>query len=306
MTLYQQTRALLAAYGIRPSKARGQSFMIDANMSAYIARQATADGPGNVLEIGPGLGSLTKELLPRTGRLLAVEKDAALAAGLRERFKDDARLQVECANFLTLDLEPYLREGGPWRVVANLPYSITTPILFRLFDFRRYFDLLFLTLQKEVAQRLVAPSGTKEYGALSIAIQMWSEVKVLRLIPPDCFFPRPKVTSALVRFGLRSEPAVPVSDMDFFEFVSRGLFQHRRKQLANSLAFIFSSLDKGAIRSLLTDLGISPTARPEELSLSDLSRLTTTLGSRLLALGVQAPGFGAKSPKPRVQSLKPQ
>ena len=222
MTLYQETRELLRELGIRPSKARGQSFLIDRNMAAYIVRQATADCPKNVLEIGPGLGSLTGELLPHAEYLLAVEKERALAEALRDRYKSDAQIHVECADFLTLDLDERLPEGQPWRVVANLPYSVTTPILFRLFDHRRYFDSLFLTVQKEVAERLVAGSGTKDYGALSIAVQMWSEVKILRTIPPDCFFPRPEVTSALVRFIFRSEPAVAVADPSLFESLSRG------------------------------------------------------------------------------------
>ena len=281
MTLYQQTKALLQAYGLRPSKARGQSFLIDANMAAYIAREGTAGGAQNVLEIGPGLGSLTEQLLQHAGRVLAVEKEPALVEALRHRFQGEHRLRVECADFLTLDLEAHLSQARSWRVVANLPYSVTTPILFRLLDHRRHFDCLFLTVQKEVAERLVAPSGTKEYGALSIAVQLWSEVTILRTIPAECFFPRPKVTSALVRFGLRSEPAVPVADLELFGTVSHRLFEHRRKQLANSLAYIFPDLDKGTLRAVLSELGIPPTARPEELSLSDLARLANALHSSL-------------------------
>jgi len=277
MSLYEQTRELLNEYGLRPSKARGQSFLIDANMAAYIVREATADGPLNILEIGPGLGSLTKELLAHAERLLVVEKDRGLARALQERFMGDGRLLVVCEDFLTLDLETCLGGARPWRVVANLPYSITTPILFRLFDHRRHFDSLFLTLQKEVAQRIAAPSGTREYGALSVAVQMWSEVKILRRIPPECFFPRPRVTSALVRFDLREEPAFPLSDAGLFESLSRGLFQHRRKQLANSLAYIFPHLDKTTLRDTLMELGFPLTARPEELSLRDLARLANAL-----------------------------
>jgi 16S rRNA (adenine1518-N6/adenine1519-N6)-dimethyltransferase len=199
---------------------------------------------------------------------------------------------------MALDLEHYLCGSYPWRVVANLPYSITTPILFRLIENKQFFDCFFLTLQKEVAQRLVAPSSTKEYGALSIAVQMWSEVKILRTIPPQCFYPRPKVTSALVKFVLRRQPAVSVADRALFETLSRGIFQHRRKQLVNSLAFLFPALDKGVISALLREVGIPVTTRPEELSLGALAQITAALCPRLPNAGdvaVKAEVKGQKS-----------
>ncbi len=227
------------------------------------------------LEIGPGPGALTLRLAARVAHLLAIEIDRDMAADLKPKLPPNVDL-VE-ADFLTLDLEP-LAAAGPVRVAGNLPYNISSPILFRLIGaYRRSGGLLDATImvQREVAERLAAHPGTKEYGVLSISVQMHADVQRVLTLPPGAFRPPPKVHSAVVRLSFRP-PAVSLRDETLFGQMVRAIFTQRRKALANSLA-AFAGARGADAREVLSAVHIDPRRRPETLQLAELAAIADYL-----------------------------
>ncbi|HEY1306246.1 MAG TPA: 16S rRNA (adenine(1518)-N(6)/adenine(1519)-N(6))-dimethyltransferase RsmA [Vicinamibacterales bacterium] len=229
------------------------------------------------LEIGPGRGALTRPLAARVERLVAVEIDRDLVATLRGVMPPNVKIIQ--GDFLDVDLANLLDwEAGAVRVVGNLPYNVSSPILFKLLgasgDGTRLRDAT-LMLQKEVADRLVARPGTTDYGALAIQVALVADVERLLTLPPGAFRPQPKVRSAVVRLTFRP-PAVEVGDPAIFERLVRGLFLHRRKTVLNALKPVADSLDRSSPK-LLECAGIEPSRRPETLTLQDLARLSRAM-----------------------------
>jgi len=257
----------------RPRKRYGQHFLEPAWVAKLIG--AVATNPTDVfVEIGPGRGALTRPLAERVARVIAIEIDRDLAAALPARVPANVHVIVD--DFLRVDLTALIaQEPRPVRVIGNLPYNVSSPILFALLDAAAYGAHIHdatLMLQKEVADRLVASPGTGDYGALAIQVALVAEVERLLSLPPGAFRPPPKVKSAVVRLRFRP-PAVDVGDRGVFERLVRGLFLQRRKTLLNALKPVADAL--GATASELVErAGLEPGRRPETLTLTDLARLS--------------------------------
>jgi len=238
----------------------GQHFLRDAATARAIAA-ALAGDPARVLEVGPGRGALTGPLLERFGRVRAVELDGALAAGLAARLGDPPGLEVWHGDALADDLEA-LTEGGPWQVAANLPYSVGTAIVRRLLPRRDLFPLLVVMVQLEVAERMVAPPGGRNRGLMTLETEAWGRAEILFTVPPGRFAPPPKVNSAVVRIGLRPDPA-PAAAIERALALASAAFAQRRKKLANGLASIAAP---SGIAAACAAAGVDPGARPQELA----------------------------------------
>jgi 16S rRNA (adenine1518-N6/adenine1519-N6)-dimethyltransferase len=248
-------------------KSLGQHFLNDRRILERIADALELHGTETVIEIGPGRGGLTEVLAPRAGRLIGVEVDRALATLLRERYAGNASVTIVEADVLEVKLGELA--GGPFRLVGNVPYYITTPILFHALDEPRPERAVYL-VQREVADRIVAAPGSKEYGALTVNVQSVAVPKILFRVAPGSFQPPPKVESAVVRIDPRAEPAIALGEeRDFRRFV-QDVFGMRRKQLQRILRTLWSA-PASAIDALLISNGVEPGARPETLSVEQFA-----------------------------------
>lgn len=278
-------RPLFAAAGFTPRKSRGQNFLIDRNRGEAIVAAADLDRGDAVLEIGPGPGALTRELCRRAGRVVAVERDPVLARILKEQTRDFSGLEVIEADFLELDLEDLIRRmkesdppPGRLKVVANLPYSVSGPILARLLEPGAGFSLMVLTLQKEVGERIVSPPGGKQYGRLSVLARLHSSPEIIAPVSRNSFYPRPRVDSVVVRFRMLAGSGPDSGEDRFLRELVRAAFARRRKMLKNTLAG-----DRGLgysedrIAAACRKAGIDPRSRPEELSAGEYRRLAAAL-----------------------------
>jgi len=255
-----------------PRRSLGQHFLIDKNIVHKIVRLAELQPGETVLEIGPGRGILTEALLDSSGLVVAVELDAALCAHLRATLGRRSNFRLVEGDALTFD---YAQVPSPFLVVANLPYYVSTPLLFRLLEDRRRIDRLVLMLQEEVVARLAAAPGGRDYGALSIAAQFYCEVRQAFRVPPTCFRPKPQVGSAVVVLTPLRKPRVSVADEAFFFRIVRAGFAHRRKALPNSLRD--EGFEGGPTAAALEQAGIDPRRRAETLSIEEFAALTDAL-----------------------------
>jgi 16S rRNA (adenine1518-N6/adenine1519-N6)-dimethyltransferase len=251
----------------------GQHFMVDDHDLAFLADSLSLEKGEAVLEIGPGLGFLTKHLLGKEARVIAVEKDAGFAAFLRDSLGERPLRLIE-TDVLKVELEKELGAEGPVKVIGNIPYNITSPILEWLVSQRRSVREAVLTIQWEVAQRMTARPGTKAWGALSLFVQVYSEVTVLRKIERSHFFPPPNVDSAVVRFVFSAEPRGAIgNEQIFFSLVHRA-FQKRRKTILNALKDEDSrDFTRDSLTETLKKAGIDPNRRPETLLIEEWARL---------------------------------
>ena len=258
--------------GLRAKKRFGQHFLEPAWVNKLIAALEILPGD-TFLEIGPGRGALTQPLADRAGQVIAVEIDRDLAASLPQTIGPNVR--VVRGDFLDVDLDELLAEAAaPIRVVGNLPYNVSSPILFKLLhaaDQGRRFRDATLMLQKEVADRLVAPVGGRDYGTLAIQVALLADVQRILTLPPGAFRPPPKVTSAVVRLRFRP-PAADVGDLATFERVVRGLFLQRRKTLGNAFVPVADSFGRSAAE-VIERAGLDPSKRPQELTVADMAGL---------------------------------
>jgi 16S rRNA (adenine1518-N6/adenine1519-N6)-dimethyltransferase len=256
----------------RPKKCFGQNFLRDRQVVDQIIAAADLQPADRVLEIGPGLGVLTDRMLPLVCEVVAMEVDRDLAAALRDRPAEN--LTVHEGDVLNLNWESLL-PFPPYKLVANLPYNISSQILFRILDHRQRLGRLILMFQKEVGDRLAAVPGTKDYGILSVFCQLWFDIRRVTLVPPGAFYPPPKVTSVVLSFEPLLHPRVEIDDEDFFRRVVKGAFAQRRKTLRNSL--IGAGFEAVAVDRALGSTDIDPVRRGETLSLADFARLAKAL-----------------------------
>lgn len=276
----QQIESLLARHGFRFSKSKGQNFLVDRDVPRAIAEASGADETNGVLEIGPGVGALSRELCRRAGKVVAVELDTALPPILRETMAGFGNFELISADALKLDLAALARErfaGLTPIVCANLPYNITTPLLTKLVE-ARCFSRLTVLVQREVAQRVCAAPGTAAYGAFSVFMRYYTEPELCFEVPPEKFLPRPKVTSAVLRARVRESPPVAVADEAFFFRVVCAAFALRRKTLVNSLTTAFGALGKERLTALVASCGLDANVRGERLGLAEFARLAEALG----------------------------
>lgn len=268
MPIYKPSElwAFLNELNIFPKKGLSQNFLIDGNIIRKIVALAEVEAGDVILEIGPGPGSLTQALLDVKAHVVAVEKDGVLAKALERLKSPDSRLTVFNEDILEFSLEDnlqaYLQNGRKVKVIANLPYHLTTPILVKLVPMRHLFSSLTVMVQEEVALRFTAKAGDADYGSFSVFLDFYTNPFYGFFVSRRCFFPEPRVDSAVVRLDLKTPP--DVSDVDAFFKMTRTAFSHRRKMLRGSLKE-FS--DKCDVSDALKQLGQNPLARPEELSL---------------------------------------
>ena len=261
-------RSLLAGHGLRPSRALGQHFLADPNTARRIVRLAGIEPGDRVLEIGPGLGSLTLALADAGARVLALELDRHLAPVLEETVAACGAVRVEVGDALEVDFDALL-DDGPWHSVSNLPYNVAAPVVARLLeDFPRV-EHLMVMVQREVGERLAAGPGDAAYGALSVKVAFHADAQLVGTVPPTVFVPPPKVGSVLVRIARRAAPAVDVPSVDRLFALVRAGFAHRRKMLRRALQPVLGD----RTTTMLTAAGIDPAARAETLSLTDWAAL---------------------------------
>lgn len=271
MTLREQTQALLERHGLWAKKRFGQNFLIDGGVLSDIADAAVRGGETEVIEIGPGLGALTGALLERGVEVRAIERDPSLLPILEAEL-GDKRLTVVNADALTVDLTTiYPPEVRP-AVAGNIPYNISSPLLMRLLAHRASIGSVTLMVQKEVADRWRAKPGSKTYGSPSVMLQVFAKIEHVRGVPPQCFLPRPKVDSAVVRIEWRPEPAVEVPDPAHFERTVRTGFGQRRKTLRNALRASFDAEAVGRAED-----AIDLRRRAETLNLEEWAALAAAM-----------------------------
>lgn len=279
MGLAADVRTALAGLGVRPAKRRGQNFMVSEPDLAAIAAAVEA-GPGDVvIEIGPGLGFLTRHLLRSGAHVVAVEKDFVMARYVQNTFHaDTGHLTVLEKDALELDLKRDVPDALRVKVAGNIPYNITSPILAWLVAERERVSTAVLTVQREVGERLRAKPGTKEWGSLTLFLRLYADVEILRRLPPGRFYPPPKVESCVVRLRFLSAPRVPVENPAFFFALIRRAFQQRRKTVANALsAQTPAAFSRDRILAALQKASVDPMRRPETLTLEEWSVLAQIL-----------------------------
>jgi 16S rRNA (adenine1518-N6/adenine1519-N6)-dimethyltransferase len=265
---------------IEAKKSFGQNFLVDRGIITRILDAARLEETDSILEVGPGMGALTTEMLPRVQRLVAVELDRRMVEHLGNTLGHIENLEIMAADILKVDLAAELpaRHPGSWKVVANLPYNISSQVLFRFLEQRQLFSLLLLMLQKEVGDRLVAHPGTKDYGILSVMFQVYFDIRREILVRPGAFRPVPKVDSAVLSFRPLPTPRVPVPDHELFRSVVRASFSQRRKTLRNCLRGIATLAEPELLRCL-DAAGIDPGRRGETLSLQEFADLSREIAA---------------------------
>lgn len=279
LTDYRDITALLQRHGFHFSKSLGQNFLTAAWVPQQIAAESGIEKTDGALEIGPGVGCLTAELAKTAGRVTAIELDARLQDVLAETLADFDNVSVVFADALKADLPAICAETlgeRPWKVCANLPYNVTTPLITAFLE-AGCFESVTVMIQKEVAQRLCAVPGTGEYGAFSVLVQWYAEPRLLFDVPPHCFVPQPKVTSAVVRMDRRAAPPAQADDERFFFRTVRTAFAQRRKTLSNALRSGFSELDRADIEAAMEEAGLPPAVRGETLSIAQFAALSNAL-----------------------------
>lgn len=285
MNFSYETRinVLMNQYRFRFDKGLGQNFLIDEQILDGIVEKAGLDKSDRVIEVGPGMGFLTEKLGAAAGSVTGVELDKTLCEILTEVFREDGQIEIICGDALKLDfacLERETRKKGfekPFKIVANLPYYITTPLLFYFLENKDYWSELVLMVQKEVAQRVVAPPGGKDYGVLTLMTSYDADAEIVLNVPAKAFRPRPNVDSAVLRLTKRDDPPSFVADRKIFRALVKAGFGQRRKTLSNALKNSGLFTEKTAVADLLVTCDIDGSRRGETLSFAEYALLANTL-----------------------------
>lgn len=281
----KNTIEVLQKYNFNFQKKFGQNFLINTGILEDIIEAAEITKEDFVLEIGPGIGTMTQYLCESAREVVAVEIDTNLIPILKDTLSAYDNVEVINEDILKLDIKTLAEErnaGKPIKVVANLPYYITTPIIMGLFESHVPIDSITIMVQKEVADRMQVGPGTKDYGALSLAVQYYAKPKIVVNVPPSCFMPQPKVGSAVIRLVRHEEPPVQVDNEKLMFMLIRASFNQRRKTLANGLNnFPGIKLSKELIQESITELGVPVTVRGEALTLEQFAKLSNIVGKKL-------------------------
>ncbi len=284
---HQQIRAFFALNHTRPKKQLGQNFLVNPEPLKIILEAGALTAHDTVIEIGAGLGCLTEVMARHVERVIAVEVDELLFNALAAQFSTDSRVQLLNADILKVEFDSLLSEGTgtvptTFKVIANLPYSITTPILWKLLAHHKQIHSCVLMMQKEVAERIAAPPGGKDYGALTIGVTYYAEATLIATLPPENFYPAPKVDSALLKLTMREKPKVAVEDEELFFRIVRTAFRTRRKMLKNALVrgrFVSGEV----LAAKFEELGIAPQRRAETLDITEFAALANSLSQSISA-----------------------
>ncbi len=281
----QNTIEVLQKYRFNFQKKFGQNFLIDTHVLDKIIDASGVTEDDFVLEIGPGIGTMTQYLCERAREVVAVEIDKNLIPILSDTLKNYSNVTVINEDILKLDICKLAEEknqGKPIKIVANLPYYITTPIIMGLFESHVPIDSITIMVQKEVAERMQEKPGSKEYGALSLAVQYYAKPEIVANVPPNCFMPRPNVGSAVIRLTRHEKPPVEVEDEKLMFRIIRASFNQRRKTLANGLNNSPEiHLPKEVIQESIVSLGVPENIRGEALSLEQFAELSNEIGQRM-------------------------
>ena len=269
---------IIDKYNFRFSKGLGQNFLIDGNIVRKICEEGEVTKEDDVLEIGPGIGTLTEELSYRANKVLAVELDKSLFPILDETLDGCDNVEIVHGDILKIDLPKLFNEkfkSENIKIVANLPYYITTPIIARLLEEELDIDSILVMVQSEVAERMKSSPGTKDYGSLSVFVQYYTEPEIVLSVPKTAFMPRPNVDSAVIKLKIRKEK-IELEDREIFFKVVKAAFSQRRKTILNSLSSGLKT-DKATIRAILEKTDIDPKLRAENLTIEDFSKISAIL-----------------------------
>jgi 16S rRNA (adenine1518-N6/adenine1519-N6)-dimethyltransferase len=276
-------RQILQNHDIRPRKRLGQSFLKDRDVTGRIVQIADIRKEDTVVEIGAGLGIMTELLAARAGRVIALEFDPRLATILREALKSHANVEIVPTDVLKYDFSLACRgcSIGNFKVVGNLPYNISSQILFHLISYRQSIAYMAVMFQKEMADRIIAPVGTKDYGIPSVLLSMYATVSHEMTVPPECFYPQPKVISSVLKIVMRQKPLVDLKDDDFFRRIIKVAFSKRRKTLLNNLRAANLPVCEEEINSSLEAAGIDGKRRGETLTTEEFGTLSNVIFSKI-------------------------
>lgn len=273
------TKEIVNKYNFKFTKSLGQNFLIDSQVLTDIVEGAEINNNDFIIEIGPGVGTLTKELLKAAKKVMAIELDSDLVPILKEELKDYENFQLINKDALKVDFNEIIGEEESVKLVANLPYYVTTPIIAKLLNGHYKFKSLTIMIQKEVGERIAAKPNTKEYGALSLLVQYYCDIKIIRKVAPSSFMPKPKVESIVIRLDRLDEPKVKVKNQELFFKIVRASFNMRRKTLWNALKSL--GINKDLLEKALGEAEIDPKRRGETLSIEEFGRLSDCINELL-------------------------
>ena len=278
--VFEETKFIMNKYNIKANKSLGQNFLIDEQVVKQIAESGNITEKDLVIEIGPGLGTLTKELLEKAGKVICIELDEKMVKIIKDRFSLYKNFEVIQEDVLKVDLKRLIekeKEEGTIehvKVVANLPYYITTPIIMKLLEEKLQLDSIIVMIQKEVAKRLVAIPGKKETGAITYTVNYYAEGEEILEVPNTAFIPEPEVTSEVIKLKIRKEKPVQVKDEKLMFEIIKKAFMQRRKTLINALTNNKVFKDKEEGKKILNELNLAENIRPEKLTLQDFADIT--------------------------------
>jgi 16S rRNA (adenine1518-N6/adenine1519-N6)-dimethyltransferase len=269
---------ILKKYGIQPTRSLGQSFLIDNNITAKIVDSAGIETSETVVEIGAGPGMMTRRIADKAGRVIALEIDSRIVEVLRHELGTRPNVHIIEADVLDFDFSSVVKDEDRIKVIGNIPYNISSQILFRLIEYRHVISSVTLMFQREVAERIMAPPGSREYGILSVMTVMYMIPSKVTTVPASCFYPKPRVESMVLTMDVRERPLCEACNYDIFRKVVRSAFAKRRKTLINSLkeSPFIRDLDID-LASILGGLGINPTRRGETLTVEEFARLSRAI-----------------------------
>lgn len=269
---------ILKRHRIRPVKRLGQSFLVDNNITTRIVDISEIERDDTVVEIGAGLGAMTTMIAERAKKVIALEIDPKLVSVLNQELKEVSNVEIVHTDVLRYDFSSPLGGDGRIKVIGNIPYNVSSQILFRLLDFIDHISSATLMFQKEVGDRITAAPGTKQYGILSVILSMYAEISTIMTVPSSCFYPKPKVDSSVLKMDTRERPLVTLTDHGIFHETVKAAFSKRRKTLANNLKEMKTvrSLEMN-VSSLLDKTGIDGTRRGETLTVEEFGRLAETI-----------------------------
>lgn len=283
------TKEIINKYNIRLTKSLGQNFLIDDNIVKRIADSACINSSDLIIEVGPGIGNMTRELASRAGRVVAVEIDSHLIPALSENLKEFSNVTIINKDIMKININETIRESfanagseiTAVKVVANLPYYITTPIIMKFLEEKTVVELLVFMIQKEVAQRMTASPGGKDYGALSVVVQYYSNPEKAFDVSPNCFIPRPNVDSTVIKLDILKTPPVELIDEDIFFRTIKASFGQRRKTLVNALSNSgYFNKTKEEIKEILKSMGVEEKRRGETLTIMQFAELSNAFSAK--------------------------